>query len=189
MPIAQESLASTKGATATLSLRAETRTEHEAIDSAMSCLDLTNSVDYAVFLDIHRVSLRHLQQDWRPSDCSDFAAMTRCLEADLRGLGAAPSTAPPATRKSLTAAGQLGVAYVIRGSRLGSAVLRRRVPSTLPTSFLDFSPALSWHSFNHELQQITATANDDQTSEIRAGAKLSFGVFTRAATLAMADRS
>jgi heme oxygenase len=47
-----------------------------------------------------------------------------------------------------------GVAYAIRGSRLGTAILRRGVAMELPISYLDFMPALTWAEFLLQLESI-----------------------------------
>jgi heme oxygenase len=80
----------------------------------------------------------------------------------------------PACIPSSPSAG-LGIAYVIRGSRLGAAFLRRGLAKALSTSYLDFVPTLSWTEF---LGQLEFDANQPNgTSEAILAARSAFKVF------------
>jgi heme oxygenase len=162
-------------------LRIATRDDHARIDRALLAFDLSLAHDYRIFLNIHFAALSALQADWRLQDGADFARMMRCVQDDLRILGCettAPST-PPGTSESLSKG--LGIAYVIRGSRLGAAVLRRGVIGRLPTSYLDFVPALSWRDFLTQLETIAddPNARDDAVRAARSAFNAFAGEFTR----------
>jgi heme oxygenase len=135
-------------------LRAATRNDHALIDRMLLPFDLSKAEDYRMFLNIHFAALITVQADWRLQDSEDFERMLRCVRADLKALGC---KVPPTsrTRPSASPATGLGIAYVIRGSRLGAAVLRRGVVGELPTAYLDFVPALSWAQFLTELESLT----------------------------------
>ena len=64
----------------------------------------------------------------------------------------------------------LGIAYVVRGSRLGAAVLRRAIVSNLPTSYLDFVPVLSWAEILVKIESIAGDPDgrDDATRSARS---------------------
>jgi heme oxygenase len=158
-----------------LALRAATRNDHALIDRMMLPFDLKRPEDYRAFLTIHFEALLALRGNWRPQDSEDFERMIRCLDTDLQTLGTLRNPMPiPACIPSSPGAG-LGIAYVIRGSRLGAAVLRRGVAKALSTSYLDFVPTLSWTEF---LGQLEFEANEPNgTSEAILAARSTFSVF------------
>lgn len=116
--------------------------------------DLSRAEDYRIFLNIHLGALSSLQPDWRLEDGADFAQMLGCVQADLMILGGMANVPPLLTSTPASPSTGLGIAYVVRGSRLGATVLRRGVGAHFPTSYLDFAPALSWAAFLLELESI-----------------------------------
>lgn len=157
-------------------LRAATRGAHASIDRMLLPLNLSQAEDYRLFLEIHSAALVRLQADWRPRDAPDFAQMLQSLQADLQTLGC-PTTAPPRLSHTMTATFVgLGIGYVLRGSRLGAAVLRRGVARGLPTAYLDFVPTVSWASFLLELESI---ANDPSgRAQVTRAAQSTFNTFS-----------
>jgi heme oxygenase (biliverdin-IX-beta and delta-forming) len=156
-------------------LRFATRNDHASIDRMLLAFDLGKSDDYQAFLTIHFDALLSLREKWRTEDLPDFEQMLRSVELDLRSLGAmvtVPSITPAATVDSSHA---LGIAYVIRGSRMGAAVLRRDVAPGLSASYLAFVPTVSWMDF---LIQLEGLAEDRSCIEeaIRA-ARGTFAIF------------
>ena len=161
------------------SLRAATRDDHIEVDRLTGQLDLTRREEYGRFLSIHHVVLQELRSEWRPEDREDFGAMSRRLQNDLRVLGF-PTASPPSTSQIALAKGnQLGIAYVIRGSRLGARVLRPRIPSHFSASYFDFVPALSWAQFLAQLQSVSNSADAQVSDAAIQGAKETFGLFAR----------
>jgi len=150
--------ATTKIGSVHQALRAATRDDHASIDRMLLSFDLSKAEDYRIFLSIHAAALVTIQTDWRLQDSDDFERMLRCVRADLKTLGCAVTTPPSSPRPSSLAKG-LGIAYVVRGSRLGAAVLRRGVVGNLPTSYLDFVPSLSWALFLTELEPLADDPN------------------------------
>jgi heme oxygenase (biliverdin-IX-beta and delta-forming) len=156
-------------------LRAATRNDHALIDRMLLKFDLRRAENYRVFLNIHFAALLTLRIDWRPQDSEDFEQMLRSLQADLETLGIPSTTMPiPASGRANPGSG-LGIAYVIRGSRLGAAFLRRGVVGTLSTSYLDFVPALSWAEFLGQLESIADDPNG--TDEAIRAARCAFNAF------------
>jgi heme oxygenase len=171
------------------SLRAATWDKHTAIDRTMSGFDLTKPDEYRDFLNIHRSALRHLEADWREEDRADFLALTLCLEDDLNIPG---SPLPPLRmlpRTPLNIGNKLGAAYVIRGSRLGSAILRRRVPPQFPAAYLNYVPTLSWVQFLQELEQSAMHSPLGASVDVIGGALLAFEVFANLSAQGFAGTS
>jgi heme oxygenase len=164
------------------SLRTATRSDHQGVDRLIGELDLTRREDYGRLLSIHSAVLEELKPAWRPEDRDDFSAMSRRLQNDMRVLGFATAKQRSISRTPLAQDIQLGVAYVIRGSRLGAGVLRSRIPSQLPASYLDFVPALSWTQFLAQLQSISKATAGEATDPAIRGAKITFELFSRRLT-------
>jgi heme oxygenase len=157
-------------------LRSATLTDHAAIDRMLLAFDLSTVDDYRAFLTIHFDALLALRETWRAEDFGDFEQMLRCLVSDLSSLGEAVSVpATAASGKAIRADHALGTAYVIRGSRLGAAVLRHNVACTLATSYLDFVPAVSWKEFLVQLESIAADSK--RIDEAIRAARGTFSVF------------
>ena len=123
-----------------------------------------------MFLHIHFASLVTLRADWRLQDGEDFAQMLDCLQADVESLGSETPALPTLSPAPTNPAKGLGIGYVVRGSRLGAAVLRRGVLVDLPTSYLDFIPGLSWAGF---LIQLESIADDPHGKDEAARAAIS----------------
>jgi heme oxygenase len=177
LPISRDSLGALHR-----SLRAATRSDHIGVDRLTGQLDLTRREDYARLLTIHHVVLQELRSEWRPEDREDFRAMSRRLQNDLRVLGFPIAKLPSTSHMALAKGNQLGIAYVIRGSRLGASVLRPRIPSQFSASYFDFVPALSWVQFLAQLQSVSNSADAQVSDAAIQGAKVTFGLFARLLT-------
>lgn len=163
-------------------VREATRNDHLRIDRATSSLQLTDRVSYSIFLTIHYIALRALAGQWRARDQADFSALSLCLVDDLQSLECPVSRLVRTARRAKPDVfRQWGIAYVIRGSRLGGAILRQRVPAAYPTSYLAYAPNITWpeflKQFDHETQAISRQAQ----GQIVRGAKQAFEAFTAAA--------
>jgi heme oxygenase len=159
------------------SLRTETRGDHLMIDRLMLRFDLTRREDYGLFLNIHYSTLRHLRASWRDEDREDFLVMTNRLQDDLHTLGLGATTLHPITCAPLTQGDRLGIAYVIRGSRLGSEFLRRRVPTEFPVAYLDYVPTTSWAQFLQHLVDFADDLASEASHEVIRGARWTFELF------------
>lgn len=153
-------------------LKLGTQPDHMRVDRAIARFNLARRGDYAAFLKLHADALDSLRPHWRDLDEADFAALLHALDDDLAALGAAPrKSAAPA----IGPIDSLGVSYVVRGSRLGSQVLQKRVPPDFPNAFLSNSPSLSWPLF---LRQLDARGGDPGLeSATIAGARATFDVY------------
>lgn len=147
-------------------IRQETRAEHERVDAAYAGYDLSTRPGYIKFLQAHRKALWRLEPSWRPVDRAEFTDLAANLDADLDELSARP--ARPETVACLDG---LAVAYVMRGSRLGGAILRRRIGRGLPGRYMHLPMTLSWPEFTRQLDQVSL---DDA---IIADARAAFAAF------------
>lgn len=108
-------------------LREATAASHETLDGAFGSLDLRLRSDYVRFLSGHAIGMTPLYASFRSfvtdelgMACPDFPAM---LQSDLAGLGVDVAELPAiAPASELTAQGS---GYVIAGSRLGLAMIRK----------------------------------------------------------------
>ena len=160
-------------------LRSGTRSDHALIDGILLGFDLTKVRDYELFLSIHAKSLQALAGVWRDEDGEDFQAMLGLLRSDLATLGSPTSARCKRACIPASLGAGLGVAYVIRGSRLGAAFLRRTVPEAMPTSYLDFAPTLTWSDFLNHLEILAGDPAAGQAA--MAAARSTFAVFLCAA--------
>lgn len=113
-------------------LRGATASAHERVDAAFGGLSLTDPVGYASFLQAHHAVLPACEAALAASGTAGLLAdwpsrvRTSALRADLTAIGVLPQ---PVTVKLalLSPAAAFGMMYVLEGSRLGGAVLARRL--------------------------------------------------------------
>lgn len=175
-------------ASARFRLRDETSAAHERVDALYSRFDLAGGEGYAAFLiaqarafipveaALTRAGAGEIIADWTGRLRSD------ALSQDLAALGV---TLPPPLPAPVfaTEAGILGGAYVLEGSRLGGALLRRSVPASRPLAFMAASDPGRWRSFVALLEQrLTGQARIEQAI---SAALATFAVFERSATLTL----
>jgi heme oxygenase len=170
-------------------LRAATRSDDVLLDRLMLRFDLTRRDHYGLFLHLHYSALRNLEPDWLAEDQADFAAMLRCVQSDLHTLRIATPPLSPGGRAQLHAHNRLGVAYVLRGSRLVAPFLRRKVPRPYPTAYLDFMPALSWAQFLVQLEASSDLPKVGHDYEIIRGARITFEIFISVFNRVLFDRA
>jgi heme oxygenase len=121
-------------------LRAGTRASHERVDAVFGGFDLGNEADYRRFLRAHAraflpveaaleaAGIGRLVDDWPQRRRSAL------IVADLTALGEpVPATTPMTITGDAAAWGAL---YVLEGSRLGGAMLARRIGDGLPRGYL-----------------------------------------------------
>jgi heme oxygenase len=160
------------------------------VDAAFSRFELSDRADYGRFLQAQAVGLFPLERALSAGIAPRLAIewpnrrRTEKLTADLAALGLAvpPHGDEPPIRE---AAAALGTVYVLEGSRLGGAVLRRSVGLGLPCAFLAPGAPGLWRdlieSIEHELASAAqqAVAIDAATS--------AFDRFERAAHTMLAE--
>lgn len=143
-------------------LRAATRDSHEGVDAAFGQFDLADEASYRAFLTAHaRVvpSVEAFLDAHQPADLQPWAEVRRwpALRADLAALGIAPPATVPFAMAS-DIASVCGVTYVLEGSRMGGALLSRRVAPGLPSAYLGAPPQIPlWRAFFAGLDDHLAT--------------------------------
>lgn len=162
-------------------LRAATREAHDRVDARYSSLNLSDRDDYATFLALHAAAFIPAEEALTRAGAADFipdwTGMRRAdaLMADLADLGliATPSDRPIAYDGTPAI---LGGAYVLEGSRLGGAMLRRQVGDGLPRRFLDsVQPPGRWRAFVADIDRILYDVAS--TDRAIASAVMTFALF------------
>lgn len=170
----------------TARLRAETRSDHDRVDAAFSRFDLTRRDGYARFLVAQARVLPAVEALLDPGGLMPgWRGRTAALRQDLRDL----AIAPPASITPLIPDGHAarwGALYVLEGSRLGGAVLARRVPDGLPAAFLGAAhrPG-AWRDLLARLDALELSG--PELVQAVAGAKAVFAAFARSAEAGMGE--
>jgi heme oxygenase len=124
-----------------VALRAATSDAHDRVDHAFARYDLNRPGDYADFLTGHAAAFVPIEAALERGGAVRFlpdwnlSRRAPLLAADLADLGRAPPSPIEQPNYSSDAA-LLGALYVLEGSRLGGAMLRRTVPPEQPSRFL-----------------------------------------------------
>lgn len=134
-------------------LKYATRAAHERVDQAFAGYDLADAADYGRFLERHAAAFILTEQALTNAGASllidgwEDLLRAPALRSDLSSLGLeAPEPLEPPPYDGEPAI--FGGAYVLEGSRLGGAVLRRAVGTELPRQFLDsIQPKGRWRTF------------------------------------------
>lgn len=122
-------------------LRAGTAAEHERVDRLFSRFDLGSIEGYRCFLLAQAAAFLPIEDELDRAGAvetvPDWPQRRRgaLLRADLVALGA-EDCAPLPSPAFRDAAAHLGAIYVLEGSRLGGALLKRGLPASAPRSFL-----------------------------------------------------
>jgi heme oxygenase (biliverdin-IX-beta and delta-forming) len=160
-------------------LRHSTREQHRALDAALSRYDLAQRNDYEAFLRIHLRALTELQSQWRNEDAAEFDRLLSMIESDLGCRNITTTECSHRRTQESAPAHAIGISYVIRGSRLGAALLRRRVPEDFPAAYLSAQIEPSWRDFLEQLENYAQSAKPAEIIEAIGGARMAFGVFSR----------
>lgn len=165
-------------------IRAATAADHERLDGLFEGFDLGDAGSYGRFLIAHAAALLPVEAalDAAGADRLIPAWTERrrgeMIRADLAALGLA--------LPELTAFEPLdddaacwGAAYVVEGSRLGGALLARRIAPGLPRSYLGTPQAKgAWRTFVEALD--AALLADDRIARATRAARETFSFFEAA---------
>lgn len=162
-------------------LRSATRVEHDGVDRSFGSFDLDDATSYRAFLRIHRDALTILADRWGPDARDDVDALLACLDRDLSG-PARSAVDRPGRSAHRSRFEQAGIAYVVRGSRMGAAFLLKRVGAGFPVAYLSYRPAVTWTRFLADLEALDAVADTHARGEVLSAAREAFSVFADAAT-------
>jgi heme oxygenase len=168
-------------------LRAATRDAHQRVDTAMSAFDLADPADYRAFLRIHESSLHILASQWGTDDRPDFEALLGHVRSDL-GESRLPDDRGVTDGSTTSGYRQAGVAYVLRGSRFGAAILRERVAATWASDYLDYRVIQSWPAFLERLESLRPSIGQSDLTEMIGAAQAAFDVFAGAAAAVAVER-
>lgn len=122
------------------------------MDEAFGHFDLTKESSYRTFLTAHaRVvpSVEAWLDEHQPADMRPWTQVRRwpALRADLAALGISPPVPVPFAMAT-DIASVCGATYVLEGSRMGGALLSRRVSPGLPAAYLGAPPQIAlWRAF------------------------------------------
>ncbi|MGV3511394.1 MAG: biliverdin-producing heme oxygenase [Novosphingobium sp.] len=165
-------------------LRERTRPDHDRVDSAFAQFDLADPADYRAFLLAQASAFLSIEAALTAAGAEDVLPdwpkrrRAGLVLADLADLGLSAPPGLPAPRISSNAA-VLGALYVIEGSRLGGAMLARRVSAHLPRRFLSDSDSSRWRSLVAVIDKELPGAASQ--AEALAAARAVFALFAAAA--------
>jgi heme oxygenase (biliverdin-IX-beta and delta-forming) len=168
-------------------LRSATRDAHHRVDMAMSAFDLADPADYRAFLGVHESALNILSTRWGPDDSADFEALLGHVRSDL-GESRLPDDRGVTDGSTTSRSRQAGVAYVLRGSRFGAAILRERVAATWASDYLDYRVIQSWPAFLERLESLRPSIGRSDLTEMIGAAQAAFDVFASAAAAVAVER-
>ena len=158
-----------------LALRDATTENHRQVDMLFAGHALDAPESYHVFLMAHARALGALEPVARP-------AMPRLplLADDLAALGhAMPSPLP--LKPHAGEGYRWGLLYALEGSRLGGAMLARKVALGLPTAYLSATHEKGeWIDFQHRLDSAAAQGDEMWLDDAVLGAKAAFALFAQA---------
>ncbi|MDP1875450.1 biliverdin-producing heme oxygenase [Phenylobacterium sp.] len=168
-------------------LRAATRQDHDRVDRLGAAFDLARPADYGAFLQAHAAVLPAFEASLDLAPPEDLPPdwpqrrRAQALAADLAALGLGPALA--ASQATLpTRPTRLGALYVLEGSRLGGAVLRRALSTAQPAApdaYLAHGEGLLlWRSFLRWLDNQPLDAEETQAAIL--GARQVFSAFETA---------
>lgn len=155
---------------ARFALRAATSDAHERLDARFSTFDLAHPVDYGAFLRAQAGAFFPME-DALDAACAEVVIAdwpqrrrSAALRADLAALDL-PEPAPVPVPVPASDAAILGALYVLEGSRLGGAMLIRRVPDTWPRSFLAGGNPTLWRALVKVLdERLSSQADIDEAA-------------------------
>jgi heme oxygenase len=155
-------------------LRANTADFHDRVDRIFSTADLSERGGFSRFMTAqaaaHIPAEAALERAGIAAVIADWPARRRtpALHRDLAALGIDPPL-PVGELDFADTASLLGGAYVLEGSRLGGALLRRSVPPQFPADFLATGDSAAWRGFLATLDQHLQTPADIAAATQAAG--------------------
>lgn len=158
------------------------------MDALFSRFDLTDRAGYAAFLRAQAGAFLPVERALEAAGVSsvipdwDQRRRAEALEDDLSALGL-KAVAGVRSPMFVDEAQILGGVYVLEGSRLGGALLRRSVPRHQPLLFLSAGTAELWRTFVTLLdRRLNASALVDDAT---ASALATFAAFERSALVVL----
>ena len=163
-------------------LRDATMANHHRVDALFSHFSFDSASGYGAFLQAHARALAPLEAVARPE-----SRRLPQLAEDLAALGL-PLPEPLALDEQGGEAFRWGALYALEGSRLGGAMLERRVPAGLPRAYLSsVHERGGWIAFQQALdvaaeEGAAEEGGDAWVDDAIRGAEAAFALFAAAAT-------
>ncbi|MDI1297306.1 MAG: biliverdin-producing heme oxygenase [bacterium] len=162
-------------------LRAATTDDHLRVDASFSHFSLASPKSYRSFLRAHARALGAIEPAARP-----YASRLTLLADDLAVLGDRMPDSAPWTMEEGEGF-RWGLLYTLEGSRLGGAMLARRVGPGLPHRYLSAAHEKGeWVAFQHALDVAAMRADEDWVDAAVRGASTAFALFADAARVEQA---
>jgi heme oxygenase len=172
-------------------MRSATADCHRRVDEIFSAADLSEASSYGDFLRAQAAAFLPAEDALAAAGAADLFAdwpsrrRGALLIADIEALGI--ETPDPVGRPSIVTPVQaLGALYVLEGSRLGGALLKRSVPSNLQSDFLGGMCSKSWQSLLATMEDMLDTS--DKLAAATDAARRIFGLFEAAGRLYVRPR-
>lgn len=156
-------------------LRAATAADHDRVDTIFSRYDLSSGSDYGAFLCAQASALLPIEEALDEAGAEqvvpDWPVRRRAnlLKADLDALHIPLPEPLPARPIIIGKASILGAVYVLEGSRLGGAVLKRGLAEGAPKRFLDArQDAGSWRKLLKSLDDLLVRPDQLEAAAVAA---------------------
>ncbi|HEX7741557.1 MAG TPA: biliverdin-producing heme oxygenase [Sphingobium sp.] len=150
---------------------------HQRVDDLFSRFSFDTVGSYAAFLKAHARALAPLEALARP-----VSPRLPMLAQDLAELGETLPD-PLAMEASTDESFRWGALYTLEGSRLGGAMLERRVAPGLPRAYLSAVHGHGdWLAFQQSLDAASEGRGEDWIEGAIQGAEAAFALFAAAAT-------
>jgi len=157
-------------------LRNATMASHDRVDDLFTHFSLADRASYIRFLKAHARALAPLEAIARPA-----APRLPLLAEDLAALGEslpAPVDVPDEAGEGF----RWGALYALEGSRLGGAMLARRVAADLPRAYLSaVHEKGGWVAFQQQLDVQAEQGGKSWIDGAVQGAQAAFALFAAAA--------
>jgi heme oxygenase (biliverdin-IX-beta and delta-forming) len=163
-------------------LRTSTKSYHNRVDDAFSQFDLTKSDHYCRFLCAHATAAATIEDILAKLPSSlGWHSKLLLLTQDLAQLHCCLPSKPP-VELAVSDAQRWGYFYVVEGSRLGSVVLERRLPTHLPRRFLsDRHKGSEWRDIVSAINHHYGQYGDPWLQDVIIGAIACFNIYCKAA--------
>lgn len=149
---------------------------HQRVDELFSSFSLDEAEGYGAFLKAHARALPPLEA----LACPESPRLPLLIQ-DLAALGQEPPE-PFSLEQDKGEGFRWGALYALEGSRLGGAMLARRVGPGLPRAYLSATHGKGgWLAFQQSLDDAAASADGDWMDGAKRGAEAAFALFASAA--------
>lgn len=162
-------------------LRGRTAAAHARVDEVFGRFDLARQESYIRFLQAHAKALPPIEAVLGHERLPRWRPRTGCLSRDLAAFGHGLPALFPSTR-SRGLAQQVGLLYVVEGSRLGGRLLLQSVDPGFSSHYLSaiHEPG-EWRAFTKCLNDLANSESVDWLEDAVGGAIEAFQLYEAAA--------